>query len=141
MVKTALDAYKRPVKYVVSPRVLAEARAQFGCDSLVGAALENEGGVGSANAHWEYRLYQGELMVATNLFAAYGKPATMSRLTLAFMEDTGWYDADWGAAGFLDWGYRAGCGFASGTCEAYVEVRVFLLVGRVCACFQSRCFF
>lgn len=57
---------------------------------IPGAFLENEGGQGSANAHWEYRLFQGELMVATNLFAAHGKPATMSRVTLAFMQDTGW---------------------------------------------------
>jgi hypothetical protein len=32
---------------------------------------------------------QSELMVATNLFAVYGKPATLSRITLAFMQDTG----------------------------------------------------
>lgn len=44
-------------------------------------------------------LLQGELMVATNLFAVYGKPATMSRITLAFMQDTGWYDVDWDSAG------------------------------------------
>jgi hypothetical protein len=42
---------------------------------------------------------QGELMVATNLFAVYGKPATMSRITLAFMQDTGWYDVNWDNAG------------------------------------------
>lgn len=153
---------------VISPTVAAETRAQFGCDTVPGAALENEGGQGSANAHWEYRWFQGELMVATNLFAVraaaglgfvcrgslvgwlagwlarwargwlvgrlqnlsaalayaccprragclggrwrprvpssasgpgasraappqvYGKPATMSRITLAFMQDTGW---------------------------------------------------
>jgi hypothetical protein len=44
-------------------------------------------------------LLQGELMVATNLFAVYGKPATMSRITLAFMQDTGWYDVNWDSAG------------------------------------------
>jgi hypothetical protein len=42
---------------------------------------------------------QGELMVATNLFAVYGKPATLSRITLAFMQDTGWYEVDWEQAG------------------------------------------
>jgi hypothetical protein len=40
------------------------------------------------------------------LSQAYGKPATMSRITLAFMQDTGWYDVNWDAAGFLDWGYK-----------------------------------
>lgn len=31
---------------------------QFGCDRVPGAALENEGGQGSAMAHWEYRWFQ-----------------------------------------------------------------------------------
>ncbi|GBF91572.1 leishmanolysin-like peptidase [Raphidocelis subcapitata] len=120
VVKEITDAYGRPTTLVISPTVAAETRAQFGCDSVPGAALENEGGQGSANAHWEYRWFQGELMVATNLFAVYGKPATMSRITLAFMQDTGWYDIDWDAAGFLDWGYKAGCDFVLATCDAFM---------------------
>jgi hypothetical protein len=65
-------------------------------------------------------LVQGELMVATNMFAVYGKPATMSRITLAFMQDTGWYDVNWDSAGFMDWGWQSGCTFATGTCDAYI---------------------
>jgi len=59
-------------------------------------------------------------MVATNLFAVYGKPATMSRITLAFMQDTGWYDVDMDAAGFLNWGYNAGCAFVEKTCNDWI---------------------
>lgn len=40
------------VMRVVSPTVRREARAQFGCDSLDGAQMEDEGGAGSVNAHW-----------------------------------------------------------------------------------------
>lgn len=65
-------------------------------------------------------LLQGELMVATNLFAVYGKPATMSRITLAFMQDTGWYDVDMEAAGFLNWGNKAGCTFVEKTCNDFI---------------------
>jgi hypothetical protein len=65
-------------------------------------------------------LVQGELMVATNLFAVYGKPATMSRITLAFMQDTGWYDVDMEAAGFLNWGHSAGCAFVEKTCNDWI---------------------
>jgi hypothetical protein len=166
---------------VITPSVVKEVQAQFGCDTLPGAALENEGGQGSANAHWEYRWFQvcrvgavgrrvsargrrdracvragvavlssltrthlvthapthphthlththkhtpaqhqGELMVATNLFAVYGKPATMSRITLAFMADTGWYDVDFEQAGFLNWGHKAGCDFVEKTCTDWI---------------------
>jgi hypothetical protein len=38
-------------------------------------------------------------MVATNLFGAHGRPATLSRITLAFMQDSGWYDVNWGEVG------------------------------------------
>ncbi|KAF8060553.1 Invadolysin [Scenedesmus sp. PABB004] len=120
VVQEYVDAYGRTTPMIITPTVAAEVRSQFGCDRLPGAALENEGGQGSAMAHWEYRWFQGELMVATNLFAVYGKPATMSRITLAFMQDTGWYDVDWSAAGFLNWGYKAGCDFVAKTCADYI---------------------
>lgn len=29
------------------------------------------------------------------------------------------YDVNWDAAGFLDWGFGAGCAFALSTCDAY----------------------
>jgi hypothetical protein len=42
-------------------------------------------------------------MVATNLFGAHGRPPTLSRITLAFMQDSGWYDVNWGEVG--EWPY------------------------------------
>jgi hypothetical protein len=45
----------------------------------------------------------------------------MSRVTLAFMQDTGWYDVNWAAAGHLDWGYGAGCDFALSTCGDFAD--------------------
>ncbi len=42
----------RQVTRVISPGVAREAQAQFGCSTLDGAQLEDEGGSGSANAHW-----------------------------------------------------------------------------------------
>jgi hypothetical protein len=120
VVRTAPDPWGRPVQFVVSPSVLRETKKQFGCDSVVGAALEGEGGTGSAGAHWEYRWFQGDLMVATNLFSVYGRRATMSRVTLAFMEDSGWYVPFWENAGLLDWGLGAGCAFVEKTCADFV---------------------
>lgn len=39
------------------------ARDQFGCATLNGAELENDGGSGTAGSHWEERVFLGELMV------------------------------------------------------------------------------
>jgi hypothetical protein len=44
-------------------------------------------------------ILQGEIMVATNLFGAHGGAGTLSRITLALMQDSGWYDVNWGEAG------------------------------------------
>ncbi|KAI8473133.1 MAG: hypothetical protein J3K34DRAFT_466746 [Monoraphidium minutum] len=107
-------------KAIVTPTVIREARAQSGCATLPGGFLENEGGQGSANEHWESRLYQGEVMLPSKRVNS-GKPDTVSRMTLAYMQDTGWYDVNWDNAGFLSWGYKAGCDFAMGNCEAFMR--------------------
>jgi hypothetical protein len=49
------DAYGKTHNEIVTPTVVAEARKLFGCPSLTGVPLENEGGNGTASAHWEYR--------------------------------------------------------------------------------------
>ena len=33
-----------------------EAKAQFGCNEVIGVELENQGGIGTAGAHWEHRV-------------------------------------------------------------------------------------
>jgi hypothetical protein len=58
VVQRYVDPYQRTTAMVITPTVVKEVRAQFGCNTLPGAALENEGGQGSANAHWEYRWFQ-----------------------------------------------------------------------------------
>lgn len=58
VVQRYVDPYQRTTSMVITPTVVKEVRAQFGCNTLPGAALENEGGQGSANAHWEYRWFQ-----------------------------------------------------------------------------------
>jgi hypothetical protein len=40
------------------PQVLREARAALGCPTLTGVPLEDEGGIGTAGSHWEFRLFQ-----------------------------------------------------------------------------------
>jgi hypothetical protein len=51
---------------IITPTVAKEVQAQFGCSEVPGAALENEGGRGSALAHWEYKWFQVQLGCCTN---------------------------------------------------------------------------
>lgn len=95
---------------VRSSAVVAVAKAHFNCPSLIGVPLEDDGGDGTANTHWEMRTLNGELMVGTVLA---GQRPSLSNFTLAFLEDTGWYAPRYSLASPLAWGRGAGCGFVT----------------------------
>jgi hypothetical protein len=44
--------------FLVTPAVVREVRALSGCATLAGAALEDEGGVGTAVSHWEMLYFE-----------------------------------------------------------------------------------
>ena len=90
---------------------VAIAKQHFNCSSLTGVPLmgENPLGDGSRGSHWETRLVADEIM-------AYGNGGVVSSLTLAIMEDTGFYLAQHENAGCLAWGRAQGCAFVSSRC-------------------------
>lgn len=104
------------VHVVVTPRVLEEVRQQFDCSTLEGAELENQGGDGTALAHWEKRIFENEGMTGI-----YTQNSAFSRLTLALMEDTGWYKVNYDMAQPLRWGKNLGCIFAKNSCKAWMD--------------------
>ena len=54
----------KEVQVVVTPKVKEEVRKHYGCDTLSGAELEDQGEEGTALTHWEKRLF--EVCVHTN---------------------------------------------------------------------------
>ena len=46
-----------------------------------------------------------------------------SRITLALMEDTGWYSANYSMAQELGWGRNLGCDFAMKSCKEWISTR------------------
>lgn len=106
------------VHLMVTPRVKEEARKHFNCSTLEGAELENQGGKGTELAHWEKRLFENEGM--TGIFT---QNSVFSRLTLALMEDTGWYGVNYDMAEPLQWGKNLGCLFAKNSCAAWIKAQ------------------
>ncbi|KAF6253662.1 hypothetical protein COO60DRAFT_396536 [Scenedesmus sp. NREL 46B-D3] len=104
--------------YLATPKVTAYARKFFGCDRLPGAPLENEGPSFSATSHFEYRLLQRELMGPARPIDR--SRTRLSAFSLAALEDTGWYVADYSAAEVLDWGRGGGCAFVLQSCWDYM---------------------
>lgn len=105
----------------VGPRSVAAVRDHFNCPTLNGAELESSMTTGCdlQGSHWKQRIFNTELM------ASFVQPtATLSAVTLALLEDSGWYKANYNGASMmrsgwkpgLDWGYRQGCEFAMDKC-------------------------
>lgn len=104
----------REIRTVVTPKVRDFVRDHFGCEDLEGAELENEGGDGTIWSHWEESLFYDEIM--TGLASGSGR-SVLSNLTLALMEDSGWYSPDYEFAGYLGFGQNGGCDFARNKCH------------------------
>jgi len=96
---------------IVTPKVRAAAASHFGCPDINGLEIEDDGGAGTAGSHWEERVMNGDTMVG------YSHPdSVVSPMTLALLEDTGWYIPDYNKAGWLDMGRSKGCPFLTDKC-------------------------
>lgn len=47
----------------------------------------------------------------------------ISRITLALMEDTGWYKANYSMAGQMSWGRNLGCDFVMKSCKDWINMK------------------
>lgn len=94
---------------VVTPAVRKQAQDHFNCDNLIGVPLE-----GNSLSFWDKRVLMGDLMTSD-----VQPGSVVSSITLALLEDTGWYQVNYSQAGYLPWGNNFGCTFANGSCLAY----------------------
>lgn len=104
------------VLLLVTPRVVKEAQQHFNCQVLEGMELENQGGIGTELNHWEKRLLENEAMTGSHT-----QNRVFSRLTLAALEDTGWYRANYSKAERLEWGEGMGCDFVMNSCKFWID--------------------
>jgi hypothetical protein len=104
---STLEKVQNRHTYLKTPKLLEVARTHFGCPSWPGVALEDDGGGGTALSHWDKRMLMNEFLC--------GAPSkfvnSKSAFTLAVLEDSGWYKADFSKADPLAWGYKHGCDF------------------------------
>lgn len=112
--KFANDATGRRYAWIVTPKVQTVVRNQFDCSKMLGAPLENQPtrSESCTGDHWDERLFypealSGVISPTTNI---------LSSLTLALMEDSGWYKANYTNSRMSPWGLGAGCAFVDGHC-------------------------
>ena len=102
-----------PAYEIVTPTVRQVVRNHFDCQSLSGARLAR-GGKSCFGDYLEPRIHFDEDFVPMG-----GSPDmaySLSPLTLALLEDSGWYRANFALSTTPLFGRGAGCGFVEGNC-------------------------
>ena len=97
--------------YLNSPKMLERAKIHFGCENLKGLRLENQGTKGTIGSHWDARFMQGELMIGEDY-----SEIVLSDITLAFLEDLGYYQINYYTGGLFRFGKNQGCAFLEKNC-------------------------
>ena len=97
--------------YITSPKVVEKAREHFNCHSLTRIPLENQGGFDNFGSHWESRYMLGDYMISTDY-----PDTVISDITLALLEDTGFYKVNYYSGGLFKFGKDEGCEFFNKTC-------------------------
>ena len=113
------DKYGISRIYLNSPKVIEVAKKYFNCDDIDGVELENDGGQGTTGSHWEARILLGEYMCGT----ARNEEQVISEFTLAYLEDTGYYKANYYTGGLMRYGKNKGCSFIKDKCVNNYEIK------------------
>jgi len=108
---TAKSGVTRPVYKIISPLVVQVAREHFNCDSIDGVELENFPQTGTNGSHWEARTVFSDYMTG-----ALQNHPVVTKFSLAFFEDSGWYKSNFSMAGTMQWGLNQGCDFVQKYC-------------------------
>eukprot|EP00521_Asterionellopsis_glacialis_P018203 CAMPEP_0195298606 /NCGR_PEP_ID=MMETSP0707-20130614/23867_1 /TAXON_ID=33640 /ORGANISM="Asterionellopsis glacialis, Strain CCMP134" /LENGTH=820 /DNA_ID=CAMNT_0040360781 /DNA_START=36 /DNA_END=2498 /DNA_ORIENTATION=+ len=100
--------------HIVTPKVAQVAKNHLNCQQLPGAQLENQPLIGTCTGHhWDERLFSSEIM-SSSFDGASG--SVLSPLTLALLEDSGWYKVSYHGAQMSPVGHGLGCDFAKLPC-------------------------
>ncbi|KAK1300595.1 hypothetical protein QJS10_CPB13g00108 [Acorus calamus] len=115
-VQTMDEKLGRMVTRVVLPRVVMHSRHHYGAfsENFTGLELEDGGGRGTSGSHWEKRLLMNEIMTGS-----VDTRSVVSKMTLAMLEDSGWYKANYSMADRLDWGRYQGTDFITSPCNLW----------------------
>ena len=93
------------------PNVIKQAKRHFNCDDIEGIELENQGGDGSVGSHWEARIMLGDYMISIDY-----PEIVISEISLALLEDSGWYNVNYYTGGLFRYGKGLGCDFLNNKC-------------------------
>ena len=115
------DKYGIERYYINSTKVVNTAKKYFNCNNIIGVELENYGDEGTAGSHWEARILLGDYMNGV----IYTEEQVISEFTLALLEDTGLYKANYYTGGLMRYGKNKGCNFLNEKCVEDFEINPY----------------
>lgn len=99
---------------IIHKDVLNTAKAYFNCNSIRGIPLitkKYNSADGAIQTHWNARFMLGDIMINS----VYSEQ-TLSEITLALLEATGWYEINYFTGGLFRFGKGRGCNFIDFKC-------------------------
>ena len=103
--------------YLRGRNLLREVQRHFNCSTITRVPLEDDGKLGSKGGHFDRFVFGDETMGPEDVLGA-----KFSRMTLALMADSGWYDIDLDYGDYYFWGRQSGCSIFNRTCPANSQV-------------------
>ena len=102
------------VRTIISgTNLLQKARQYFNCSDLDGIEIEEIQFCEDEYIHWDARILSGEYMTCDiNV-----QEQVISEFTLAFLQDTGFYEVNYFTGGLMRFGKNMGCRFFSDDCN------------------------
>ncbi|KAL4438918.1 hypothetical protein ABPG74_016638 [Tetrahymena malaccensis] len=112
----------REVSVLSSANILKTIRVYYGCESIEGMLLENQGSDYTKNQHWERSILMNELMSGSSN----PEGGVFSLFNIALLRDTGFWDVvDENQANPIYWGKNQGCQFYENKCQADLKYDEF----------------
>lgn len=115
---TTKSALGKQISLLSTPAVTSHVRSHFGCSSLTGMEIEDQGGTGTAGSHPEKRIYPESYMAGVS--ARSDSDFIIEAMALSVFQDSGWYQVkNLDQAGKLSWGRGMGCRVATHRCNDF----------------------
>jgi leishmanolysin len=114
--KTGVSLLGTTFTVINSPAVLEWARSHFGCTTLEGLPIENQGGPGTAGSHWEKEFMPSEFMSGS-----VETPDQLAGASFLLLRDSGWYTLTYVPGSFYIPGRSVGCDFFTNTALSTYE--------------------
>jgi len=95
------------------PSLTTRLRNYYGCSTLEGAFMENDGSVSTAGSHFERRHFVYDTMTSGVI---HGR--RVSQFTLGMLEASGWYSPNYDYAEPYHFGQGQGCSFLKTSCTS-----------------------